>query len=204
MLVRKVFAVSLLCSLFISVGLFAQTRVTQADVNRLKAGIELLKQDIEIKEAELKVLELQMARQSPTNVSSLATKPAAATAKTPEPAPPSPVVTRVPTPIRTLVDPAPYEASIEGRVPQFRTNQSAKWLVLDESRLVFWVVDDEAYMLNLDKKCTGLFDTNKILLESFSSKVRAGHDGVVFSGKRCSIESVFKLSGRLLPKPPRK
>lgn len=80
----------------------------------------------------------------------------------------------------------------------------SKWLALDEKRLVYWVLDDEAYLLNLSHTCAGLLDTERLKLQSFSNKVRAGHDGVIFGDQLCLIESIGKLGGKSLPKPPRK
>lgn len=207
MLSRTLVAITLALTLFSSADVSAQTPVSQADINRAKAEIELLKQDIEIRQAELRLMELQLARQSASPAPKPASKPAAmATTPVPAVAPSPAFAATAPTlpPKRADVDPAPYEKSSVGRVPQFRTTQSSKWLVLDEKRVVFWVLNEEAYLLNLAQTCPGLLDAEKIKLESFSTKVRAGHDGIVFSGQRCLIESITKLGGKNLPKPPKK
>lgn len=209
MLSRTLVAITLALTLFSSASVSAQAPVTQADINRAKAEIELLKQDIEIRQAELRVMELQLARQSASPAPKPAARPATAMAPAPQVSP-SPASTASPGPSPTLplnradVDPTPYEKSSLGRVPQFRTTQSSKWLVLDEKRVVFWVLNEEAYMLNLMQTCPGLLNAEKIKLESFSTKVRAGHDGIVFGGQRCLIESITKLGGKNLPKPPKK
>jgi|GEM_PF-1705386 len=211
MLVRTSVAVTLAFFLLSSSGAFAQTEVTQADINRAKAEIELLKQDIEIKQAELRLMELQLTRQSATPVSKPASKPVSP-AMAPNPrsaAPLPPTVVSTPTPValprQADVDPTPYETSVLGLIPQFRANQSSKWLVLDEKRVVFWVLSDEAYLLNLEQTCPGLLTAERLKLENFSMKVRAGHDGIVVdNNQRCVIESIAKLGGKSLPKPPKK
>ncbi len=209
MLVRAMVAVMLLFSAISSPDSRAQATVTEADISRAKSEIELLKQDIQIKEAELRLMELQLARQS----SSLA--PRAKTAAKPmtsdnaaQSRPVSqPAALSTPEPLaapkRANVDPKPYEASVTQRIAMFRTDGSAKWLVLDEERVVFWVLDDEAYLVTLAVTCNGLVDAKRLKLENFSSKVRAGHDGVLFDDQRCQIQSIDKLGGRSLPKPPR-
>ncbi|MEO8000311.1 MAG: DUF6491 family protein, partial [Arenimonas sp.] len=184
--------------------------VTQADINRARSEIERLKQDIQLKEAELRVLELQMARQAalPAPVA----KPKSKTAAEPKTSPSMPMAAALPAPTpnpapalkRANVDPTPYEASIIGRIQAFRTTTTSKWLVLDEQRLIYWVLDDEAYLLNLTENCPGLLTAERMKLESFSNKVRAGEDGVVFANQRCLIQSIEKLGGHKLPKPPRK
>ncbi len=213
MLIRTLVAVTLVLS-FITCpgGAMAQTPITQVDINRAKAEIELLKQDIEIKQAELRLMELQLARQSalPAPPPTVAWKPAASVSPAapvaPKPSATTAIVSPSPglPPRRADVDPAPYEKSSIGRIPQFRTSQSSKWLVLDEKRVVFWVLDEEAYLLNLAQSCPGLLNAEKMKLESFSTKVRAGHDGIVLNNQRCLIESITKLGGKSLPKPPRK
>lgn len=204
MLVRQLVAITLVFSFVASTVVSAQATITQADINRKKAEVELLKQDIEIKQAEIRVMELQLSRQSST-----AAKPAMPT-KTPEPTqvaasppitPMRPLITTPPK--KANVDPMPYEDSILGKVSQFRTSQSLKWRVLDEKRVVFWVLNDEAYLLNLTQTCPGLLDATKLSLEKFASKVRAGYDGVIFDDQRCLIESINLLGGRSLPRPPR-
>ncbi|MGH8107269.1 MAG: DUF6491 family protein [Arenimonas sp.] len=208
MLVRALTAVTLALSLLVGPNAWAQEPVTQADLNRLRSEIELLKQDIEIKEAELRVMELQLARQSGTPTPIPAPKPAAKPVKTVAPKPAEVAMPAAPVAAAPLkranVDPRPYEAAATGRLNFFRTTQSSNWLVLDEKRLVFWVLDDEAYLLTLSHPCAGLLDAERIKLENFSNKVRAGQDGVVFNDQMCLIETITKLSGRTLPKPPRK
>lgn len=206
MLVRTMVAVTILFSLLTSEGLKAQNTVTQADLNRVRSEIELLKQDIDIKQAELRMLELQMARQSNMPSPKPEVKPA-----TPEkPVAPAPVsappaqAKAMPAPRRSDIDPAPYEAAITQRVAMFRTNDASKWLVLDEKRLVYWVLDDEAYLLHLAQTCSGLLTSTRLKVENFSTRVKAGHDSVIFDDQRCLIESISKLGGRSLPKPPRK
>ena len=199
MIIRAVTAVTLALLLLASSSVPAQiSSATPEGLARAKAEIEQRKQDILLQEAELRVMELQMARQAATQ------KPAAkpvVVAKVSSPAVPIPPA---PTPQRSSVDPAPYEASFVSRVSVFRVNQSSKWLVLDEKRVVYWVLDDEAYLLNLEQACPGLLTAQKLKLENFSTKVRAGKDSVVVSGQRCLIESIIMLGGRKLPKPPKK
>lgn len=204
MFVRNLAAFVLLFLVSVSTSLQAQTPVTQADIQRVKSEILLLKQDIEIKEAELRMLELQMTRQ--TTAAQAKTKPVAASKPTvSEMVTSSPLTTTtVQAPRRANVDPTPYEQSITGYVPVFRPNQSTKWLVLDEKRVVYWVLDDEAYLLTLALACEGLLGADKLKLERFSTKVRAGSDGVIVDDRRCLIESIAKLGGRKLPKAPRK
>lgn len=215
MLIRTLVAVALALLLIPSPGAKAQSSVTQADINNAKAAIQLLKQDLEIKEAELRVMELQLAAK--TTPGAPAPKPVARPVKASTPTPdPIDISSAAPAsgvevetagemaPKRSNTDPSPYEAAIVGRLNFFRTTQSSKWLALDEKRLVYWVLDDEAYLLNLSHTCTGLLGTERIRLQSFSNKVRAGHDDVVFGEQRCLIESISKLGGRSLPKPPRK
>lgn len=215
MLIRTLVAVILVFSLIPCSDAFGQTPITQADINRAKAAIEMLKQDIEIKEAELRVMELQLARQSTTG--SPAPKPATRATQVAAPKLVASSISMAPqtsgvevenaiekAPKRSNIDPRPYEDAIQGRLNFFRTSQGSKWLALDEKRLVYWVLDDEAYILNLSHTCTGLLDTDRLKLQSFSNKVRAGHDGVVFGDQLCLIESISKLGGRSLPKPPRK
>jgi len=207
MLIRAVIAVSLSLMMFTGPSALAQTSITAVDVNRAKAEIELLKQDIQIKEAELQVLELQLARQAATPA------PPAKTIMRPVAAANAPVTstiqalptTQAPVPIvqRANIDPAPYEASITGRVSMFRMTPSSMWRVLDEKRLVYWVVSNEAYLLNLAQICPGLLDTEKLKLENFSTKVLAGRDHVIFGDQRCLIASIAQLGGRSLPKPPK-
>jgi len=208
MLVRAVVVAMLLFSVISSPDSRAQSTVTKADVSRARSEIELLKQNIQIKEAELRLMEQQLARQSTVSPTKTTSKPVtsanAAQAKPvsqPVPAPLTPEST--PAPKRANVDPKPYEASVVQRIAMFRTDGSAKWLVLDEERVVFWVLDDEAYLVNLAVTCSGLLDAKSLKLENFSSKVRAGHDGVLFDDQRCQIQSIQKLGGRALPKPPR-
>ena len=202
MLIRAVTAVTLAFLLLASSAVPAQTSsATPEDLARAKAEIEQRKQDILLQEAELRVMELQMARQAATQ------KPAAKPVVTAKVSPPMPIAALIPpapTPRRSNVDPAPYEASFVGRVSVFRVSQSSKWLVLDEKRVVYWVVNDEAYLLNLAQTCPGLLTAEKLKLENFSTKVRAGKDSVVVSGQRCLIESIIMLGGRKLPKPPKK
>ncbi len=207
MLLRTVAAVISLFLFLICPVSLAQSSATQADLNRVRAEIASLKRNIEIKEAELRVLESQMARQSANPAS--APKPAPSPAKAPESTTvtvSAPVPAAIPASARrrSNVDPAPYEAAITSRVSQFRTNQSSEWLILDEKRIVFWVLDDEAYLLNLTQYCEGLLSAKNLSLENFSTRVRAGKDGVVFDNQRCLIESIAKLGGRSLPKPPKK
>lgn len=208
MLIRTVIAAGLSLMMFTGTAALAQSAVTQADVSRTKAEIEILKQDLQIKEAELGLLELQMARQA------LATPaPAAKAINRPMAAVKAPVVATIPTlptteniaPIaqHATINPSPYEASVTGRVSMFRITFSSMWRVLDEKRLVYWVVDDEAYLLNLAQICPGLLSTQKLKLENFSTKVLAGRDHVVFGDKRCLIESIDRLGGPSLPKPPK-
>ena len=207
MLIRAVTAVSLSLMMFTGAGALAKSSVTPADVNRAKAEIELLKQDIQIKQAELQVLELQMARQAATPA------PAAKPVIRPSAAAKAPVTTtfqalpttQAPTPIaqRANIDPTPYEASIRGYVSMFRMTPSSMWRVLDEKRLVYWVIKDEAYLLNLAQICPGLLSTKKLEIQNFSTKVRAGKDHVIFGDQQCLIESIAQLGGRSLPKPPK-
>ena len=208
MLIRTLVAATLALFLIASPCLSGQAPVTQADIDRVKAEIERLQQDFAKKQSELRSMELQLSRQSTTPGPRTAVKPAIST-KTPEPVQgPAPMMTSEPSPAampqRSNVDPTPYEASVIGRVPQFRSNPSSKWLVLDEKRVVFWVVNDEAYMLNLQETCPGMMSAEKLKLESFASKVRSGHDGVIFNDQRCLIGSIVKLGGKSLPRPPRK
>lgn len=208
MLIRTVIAAGLSLMMFTGAAALAQSAVTQADVSRTKAEIEILKQDLQIKEAELGLLELQMARQA------LATAaPVAKPINRPMAAVKAPVVATIPAPPRdettapiaqrANVDPSPYEASVTGRVSMFRMTPSSMWRVLDEKRLVYWVVDDEAYLLNLAQICPGLLSTQKLKLENFSTKVLAGRDHVIFGDQRCLIDSIARLGGRSLPKPPK-
>jgi len=100
--------------------------------------------------------------------------------------------------------PTPYEAPITGRTSVFRTTSSAKWLVLDEQRVVYWAMDDEVYILNLAQTCPGLLGASKIKLENFSTKVRAGTDNLIFDDQSCLIDSISVLGGNAVPKPPRR
>jgi hypothetical protein len=214
MLIRTLVAVILVFSLIPGSDAFGQSPITQADIARAKAAIEMLKQDIEIKEAELRVMELQLARQSTGSPTSRpAPRPAQASTAKPvaSNSPMAPQTSGVEVenvvekaPKRSNIDPRPYEEAIQGRLNFFRISQGSKWLALDEKRLVYWVLDDEAYLLNLSHTCAGLLDTERLRLQSFSNKVRAGHDGVIFGDQLCLIESISKLGGRSLPKPPRK
>lgn len=205
MLVRIISAVTLVLSILSSSGLSAQAAVTQADINRVKSEIERLKQHISIKEAELRTMELQIARQTSGTASPGSGKKSAAIKPvTQMPSDSSEQESPSPAPKRSNIDPAPYEAAITGRISSFRTSQSAKWLVLDEKRIVYWILDDEAYILNLTLACPGLLDTNKLKVENFSTRVRAGHDHVFFGNQSCLIDSISILGGRSLPKPPRK
>ncbi|MGH8049038.1 MAG: DUF6491 family protein [Arenimonas sp.] len=205
MLVRIIPVVTLLFSMLSSSSLLAQAAVTQADINRVKLEIERLKQDIGAKEAALRVMQSQMARQaSGTAGSDARQKTTAMKPTTPMPSDSSEQDSPPPTPKRSNIDPAPYEAAVTGRISAFRTNQSAKWLVLDEKRIVYWILDDEAYILNLTQACPGLLDTRKLKVENFSTRVRAGHDHVFFDNQSCLIESISILGGRSLPKPPKK
>ena len=205
--VRTVFTSSLLFLFLLSTSVSSRENITKADIDQAKSEIGLLKQDIQIKEAELRLMELQLARQSVMPI--MTAKPIGVSATTPQPKPVTQTI-QLPlnselaqAPKRTNVDPKPYEASVIQPVALFRTDGSAKWLVLDEERVVFWVVDDEAYLVNLAVTCAGLLDAKKLRLENFSSRVRAGHDGVLFNDQRCQIKSIEKLGGRSLPKPPR-
>ena len=208
MLIRAVIAVSLSLMIFTGASAPAQSSVTPADVNRAKAEIELLKHDIQIKEAELRVLELQIARQAATSgpVIKPSMKPVRAEKAPIETTTPPLPTSKLPTHLvqRANIDPLPYEASITARVLMFRMTPSSMWRVLDEKRLVYWVVDDEAYLLNLEQICPGLLSAEKLKLENFSTKVRAGRDHVIFGDQRCLIESIAQLGGRSLPKPPKR
>lgn len=205
MLVRIISVVALLFSILSSSGLLAQVAVTQADVSRVKSEIERLKQNISIKEAELRKMELQIMRQaSGTKSPGSGNKTSATKPVTPISSDLSEQESPNPVPKRSNIDPSPYEAAITGRISSFRMSQSAKWLVLDEKRIVYWILDDEAYILNLTLACPGLLDATKLKIENFSTRVRAGHDHVFFDNQSCLIDSISILGGRSLPKPPKK
>lgn len=203
MLVRAIAAASVSFALFLSSASLAQSSVSQADINQAKAEIEQLKQDLQLKEAQLRVLELQMARKAsaPTPVPA----PTKAVAVSPAAKAPAAIAPQAPhTLLRSSVDSSPYEASVVGRVPAFRMTPSDNWVVLDEKRMVYWVLDDEAYLLNLSDNCPELLNAARLRLENFSTKVRAGQDGVLVGNQRCLIASIEKLGGHRLPKPPRR
>lgn len=204
MLIRTATALMLALLLLASPLALGQSSVTPEDLAAAKAEIERLKQDLLLKEAQLRVMELQAAQQKSTPIPKPAAKPMpqAKSVEMAKTGSPPPMI--APAARKAMINAAPYEASIQGRVQMFRTDQSAKWLTLDEKRLVYWVLDDEAYLLNLTDICPGLLTANKLKLENFSTKVRAGHDHVVVDNQRCLIGFIEKLGGRSLPKPPRR
>lgn len=101
-----------------------------------------------------------------------------------------------------VTDAEPYERSIQGRVAMFRVVDHPKWLVLDDRRVVVWVLEDEAYLLELVEQCPALIGAGQVRVESFSTRVRMGKEAVRIGDQRCVIGSIARLGGRSLPKPP--
>lgn len=132
--------------------------------------------------------------------------PAAAPAPRPEAAPAASISAAAATSAMAAprVDPAPYLAAAVGRLSAIRVSVPPQWLVIDEARVVIWTTSDEAYLLGVQTPCPILLSGAKLKLEDFSTRVRVGEEAVKVGTQRCLIESITRLGGRGLPKPPRR
>lgn len=189
------------------------------EVQALRQDIERMKSDLLVLDARLRKLEQRGSTSMPPRP---APAPAVAGERTSAPAPtakpahsgstgtdrpaatpvaaPAPVApTRAPA-IRQAVDPAPYLAAHGERVPMFQMSDMVAWRLLGPEQLVVWAYDDEAYLLDLQRDCPGLYSAEKIRVENFSTRVQVDRDAVLADGDRCPIIAIRKLENIRAPR----
>lgn len=71
-----------------------------------------------------------------------------------------------------------------------------RWEVLGETDLVVWTNPREAYLLHVQRPCTGLDFANTIALTSTQQRVYARFDAVLFENQRCRIAEIRAVDGK--------
>lgn len=71
-----------------------------------------------------------------------------------------------------------------------------RWEVLGETDLVVWTNPREAYLLHVQRPCTGLDFANTIALTSTQQRVYARFDSVLFENQRCRIAEIRAVDGK--------
>jgi hypothetical protein len=169
----------------------------------LRTQIHRMDRDQELIEDRLSELE----KSDPPPLPTQATQPSTpAAVEMPPPASPPPQMTPSPMPppappgptLRRAADPAVYEKAARDRVSMFRYNPY-RWVPVGTHQLAVYNTYNEAYLLDLSADCPGLLTTERITIESFSTQVFAGKNGVLAGDERCAITQIRELDVFRLP-----
>lgn len=88
-----------------------------------------------------------------------------------------------------------YRSFAGAPVKDFHFWQLDRWEVLGDLELVVWTTPREAYLLQLQRPCTGLDFANTIGLTSTQQRVYSRFDSVLFDNQRCRIGEIRKVDG---------
>lgn len=89
-----------------------------------------------------------------------------------------------------------YRAFAGAPVKDFHFWQLDRWEVLGDLELVVWTSPREAYLLQLQRPCTGLTFANTIALTSTQQRVYSRFDSVLFENQRCRISEIRGVDGK--------
>lgn len=89
-----------------------------------------------------------------------------------------------------------YRAFAGAPVKDFHFWNLDRWEVLGETDLVVWTNPRDAYLLHVQRPCTGLDFANTIALTSTQQRVHARFDAVLFDNQRCRIAEIRPVDGQ--------
>ena len=164
---------------------FPASHNNDAEKRALRAQLEQMRSDSQALEARLRELDAGSDAGPPSPSAPRQTAPPiqaapAPTMHAPMPAAPTPAYTPHGPVLRQAADPAPYEAAVDSRLAMFRVAFSPyRWIPVGSSQLVVFNTYDQAYLLDFAGACPGLLSADRIRIENFSTRVRAGEHGVI-------------------------
>lgn len=83
-------------------------------------------------------------------------------------------------------------------VEDFRFWQMQSWEPLGPLQLLVWTRINEAWLLRVQKPCSGFEFAHTIALSSTHNRVHRRFDAVLFDRQRCRIEEIRPVDGRAL------
>jgi len=83
-------------------------------------------------------------------------------------------------------------------VDSFHFWDMKRFEVLGDYDLVVWTTLDDAYLIRVERPCTGLVFTKAVGLSSTQRRVHQRFDTVNFDRQRCGIEEIRTVDGRAL------
>lgn len=89
-------------------------------------------------------------------------------------------------------------------VDDFRFWQMQRWERLGPQHLIVWTRINEAWLLRVQKPCSGFEFAHTIALTSTLNRVHRRFDALLFEQQRCRIEQIRPVDGRALKLERRK